>query len=101
MPQAQVFRLPVARGEGRFRHRAAVTCRASWAYSSSRCARQKVSVSATMALKVACMGLGTRSDLLLVAILTSSDGGRETVCWVLLIRSIAHSVRVCRRAVAP
>src|SRR4029453_9398958 len=68
MPQAQVFRLPVASGDGRLRHNAAVACRANWAYSSSRCARQKASVSATMALKVASMGLGTRSDLLMFAI---------------------------------
>jgi hypothetical protein len=31
-------------------------------------------VSATMALKVACMGLGTRSDLVMGAILTSFGG---------------------------
>src|SRR4029450_9540667 len=71
MPHAQVLRFPVASGEGRLRHKAAVACRANWAYSSSRCARQKASVSATMASKVACIGLGTRSDLLMLAIVLS------------------------------
>src|SRR5712691_5940087 len=69
MPHAQVCRCPVASGDGRLRHNAAVACRANCAYSSSRCARQKASVSATIALKVSCMGLGTRSDLLMFAML--------------------------------
>src|SRR5688572_17869586 len=67
MPHAQAFRCPVARGEGRLRHNAAVACRANWAYSSSKCAWQNASVSVTMASKVACMGLGTRSDLRILA----------------------------------
>src|SRR5215831_20934718 len=71
MPHAQVVGFPVASGDGRLRHKAAVACRANWAYSSSKCARQKASVSATMVLKAASMGLGTRSDLGIRAILTS------------------------------
>src|SRR4029434_10827366 len=86
MPHAQVLRFPVASGDGRLRHNAAVACRASWAYSLSRCARQKASVSVTMALKVSCMGLGTRSDLVLLAILLPQLLGGERSPPILLRR---------------
>src|SRR6266704_898955 len=71
IPQAQTVALPRTSGDGRLRHKVAVSPRQSCRYSSIKYVRQNASVRWVISSKRACMSLGTCCEVLRFGIASS------------------------------
>src|SRR6266516_2557476 len=71
IPHAQVGALPPTSGEGRLRHKVAVSSRQRCRYSSFKYVRQNASVRWVISSKRACMSLGTCCEVLRFGIASS------------------------------
>src|SRR6266567_7217714 len=79
IPQAHVLALPRTSGEGRLRHRVAVSSRQSWAYSTFRPCWLKASVRWVISSKRACSSLGTCCEVLLLVMPASFSSQCERI----------------------